>query len=121
MLMSARSDSGLMAFSFTDTNGNFSMGVNAEQWHLGIDEMGLISRGYVAWQNSTNVTAGQTGITIAVPKGNAMFYGSVKDALDNPVPGMDVFANDNYWQYEADGYSDANGNYWVAVAGRLEQ
>ena len=69
--------------------------------------------------DDTNVNAGATSVTLACPKATALFYGSVKDNLGNPMPGIDIYANDNNNLYEADGYTDANGKYVVGVLGGL--
>jgi hypothetical protein len=113
----ATSTNGLIAFTFTDTNGNFNVPVTAGGWKLKADDTTLIVHGYLGLQNGTNVNAGATGVTIAVPKATALIYGSVKDNLGNPLVGLDVYANDNNNLYETDGYTDANGNYVVCVLG----
>ena len=64
-----------------------------------------------------DTTAGSvSGVTIAVPKATAVFYGTVKDNLGNPFSGVAIYSSDNNDNYETDGYSDAAGNY---VAGLL--
>src|SRR5665213_2083011 len=115
-----QSTNGLLAFSYSDTNGNFTARVTAGQWSLGSDDSGLIIHGYVGWNNNTNVNSGATGVTLAYAKANALFYGSVKDNLGNPLAGIDVNAYDNNnYLYQTDGYTDANGNYVVGVLGGL--
>src|ERR1035441_8634525 len=112
----AMATNGLVAFTFTDTNGNFNMQVTAGQWALGGLDWGLIVHGYVGLNNrGINVSAGATGVTLAYPKATALFYGSVTDNFGNPLPGIDVRAYDNNRQYQIDGYTDANGNYVVGV------
>jgi hypothetical protein len=114
LLMPVSTQNGLLGICFTDTNGNFTTRVNANQWKIGGDSGGLAVHGYVGLQNSVQVdtTAGSvSGVTIALPKATAIFYGSVKDNLGNPLAGIDVYANDNNNQYQSDGYTDANGNY----------
>ena len=122
VLLSANANSGLMGVGFTDTNGNFTLGVQSGsgQWGLSFNDTSLIVHGYLGPQNKTNVNAGQTNVTLAVPKATALFYGSVKDGLGNPLPGIDVYAYDNNNQmYETDGYTDANGKYVAGVLGGL--
>ena len=63
-----------------------------------------------------NVTAGASNVTLAYPKANALFYGSVKDNLGNPFVGLDVEAYDNNDLY-GDGYTDTNGDYVIGVLG----
>ena len=116
----AATQTGLIAIGFTDTNGDFSIGVSPGTWNVGNNDGGLIVHGYVAYQNGTNVSAGTTGIVGPYPKATAMFYGSVKDNLGNPVTKVDIQSYDsNNNVYEQDGYSDTNGNYFVGVVGGL--
>jgi Putative Ig domain len=121
ILLSANANSGLMGVGFTDTNGDFTLGVQsgAGQWGLSYDDTSLIVHGYVGLQNKTNVNAGQTNVTLAVPKATTLFYGNVKDGLGNPLPGIDVYAYDNNQLYQTDSYTDANGKYAAGVLGGL--
>ena len=121
IFISANGNSGLMGVGFSDTNGSFSVGVQSGpgQWGLSFDDTSLVVHGYLGLQNGTNVSAGQTNVILAVPKATALFYGSVKDGLGNPLPGIDVYAYDNNNQYQTDGYTDANGKYITGVLGGL--
>lgn len=120
VMVSAQSTSGLLAITFTDTNGNFNVRVTAGTWGIGADDLSLIVHGYVGLQNKTNINSGTTGNSLGYPKATALFYGSVKDNLGNPLPGIDVYANDNNnYLYESDGYTGTNGNYAVGVLGGL--
>jgi uncharacterized repeat protein (TIGR03803 family) len=70
--------------------------------------------------NGTNVSAGATGVTLAVPRATALFYGSVTDNLGNPMAGIDVEAYDTGSNlYGPDGYTDTNGNYFLGIVGGL--
>ena len=119
ILLHPQSTDGLIAIGFTDTNGNFNVPVTDGNWGIEADDTPLIVHGYLGLQshNGTNVTAGATGVTLAIPKATALIYGSVKDNLGNPLVGLDVGANDNNNLYETDGYTDANGNYVLGVLG----
>jgi hypothetical protein len=120
VFMPAVNNSGLIAVGFSDTNGNYTVRVNSGQWNLGSDDGGLIVHGYVGYQNGTDVTAGSTGIVGPYYKATAMFYGSVKDNLGNPLVGIDISAGDNNGSvFQSDGISDANGKYAVGVVGGL--
>jgi len=122
ILMSVQATNGLLGVGYTDTNGNFTSSVQASagQWALRAEDTSLTVHGYVGLQNRTKASAGQTGVTLALPKATALFYGKVQDSLGNPLPGSDVYANDNNNSlYETDGYADANGNYVAAVLGGL--
>jgi hypothetical protein len=107
----------LITGGYTDTNGNFSIGVTAGQWKIS-NARSLIVNGYVELNNGTDVTAGATGVTIAIPKATAIFYGTVKDSLGNPLFNVAVGASDNN-AYFTDGYTDTNGNYVAGAVGGL--
>jgi hypothetical protein len=119
VMVVAQSTNGQIAVTFTDTNGIFNVRVTAGTWGIKADDTSLIVHGYLGLQNRTNVNAGTTGVTIAVPKATALIYGSVKDNLGNPLAGLDVYADDSPGSnlYETDGYTDANGNYVLGVLG----
>jgi hypothetical protein len=120
VMVTAMSANGLLATSFTDTNGNFNVRVTAGQWGIQADDTTLFVHGYLGLQNGTIVTAGATGVTLTVPKATALIYGSVKDNLGNPLPGIDVYAYDNNnYLYQTDGYTGTNGNYVAGVLGGL--
>jgi hypothetical protein len=121
IFLTANGNGGLMGVGFSATNGSFSVGAQSGsgQWGLSFNDTSLIVHGYLGPQNKTNVNAGQTNVTLAVPKATALFYGSVKDGLGNPLPGIDVSAYDNNNQYQSDGYTDANGKYVAGVLGGL--
>jgi hypothetical protein len=120
VMVVAQSTNGQMAVTFTDTNGLFNARVTAGKWKLKADNTTLIVHGYLGLQNKTNVTAGTTGVSLPVPKATALIYGNVKDNSGNPLPALDVYANDNTINlYETDGYTDTNGNYVVGVLGGL--
>ena len=110
---------GMLMTTTTDTNGNFTARVIPGQWNLGSDDSGFIVHGYVGSNNGTNVNNG-ANVTMPYPKANALFYGSVKDNTGKPVAGLDINAYDTASNlYQMDGYTDANGNYYVGVLGGL--
>ena len=117
-------DRSLLGTCFTDTNGNFTTRVNANQWGIGGDSAAVAFHGYVQPQNKTTVdttTGSVSGVTVKLAKATAFFYGTVKDNLGNPLPQeVAVYADDNNnGLYESDGYTDTNGNYVTAVVGGL--
>ena len=121
-LLFMESDNGLTALSFTDLNGNFKAPVTSGIWKVSPQELDMSMHGYIKTQSSPQVdttTGNVSGLNIAFPRGNAMFYGTIKDDLGNPMPGFAVYGNDqNAHQYETSGVSDADGNYAVlALAG----
>jgi hypothetical protein len=120
VLVPAMSTDGLIAVTFTDTNGNFNVPVTAGTWEIQANDTSLLVLGYVGLNNGTNVTAGATGVTLAVPEATALIYGSVTDNLGNPMAGIDVEAYDTGSNlYGPDGYTDTNGNYFLGIVGGL--
>jgi len=120
VMIPAMSSDGLLVITFTDTNGNFNVPVTAGTWTLQVQDSSLIVHGYVGLNNGTNVSAGATGVTLAVPRATALFYGSVTDNLGNPMAGIDVEAYDTGSNlYGPDGYTDTNGNYFLGIVGGL--
>jgi hypothetical protein len=129
MLMPAESQTGLLGIGFTDTNGSFLIGVTSNQWKVDVNDAGLALHGYVRLQNKlkVNTTGGSvSGLTIALPKATALFYGTVKDTLGNPLAGpVDLEAYDNNYtnnfngEYQSDGYTDASGYFVIAAIGGL--
>lgn len=116
LLVPATSTNNFLAVGFADTNGSFTIGTRPGVWSLEGNDSGLIIHGYLGSQNSsqTNTTGGSvSGITNALPKATAVFYGSVKDGLGNALAGIDIFSQqqDNNNQYEAEAFTDTNGNY----------
>jgi hypothetical protein len=114
-----QSTNNLLAISFTDANGNFNVPVTASSWEVGVNDSDAALHGYVRLRNSPNVittTGSVAGVNILLPKGTAMFYGSIKDDLGNPLAGFDVYDDDqDTHEYESDGVSDASGNYTAAA------
>ena len=110
----------LIAVSFTDTNGNFNLRVGSGTWSVSGDAVGSPDiLGYVVYDNNTNVNAGASGVLLPFHKATACFYGTVKDNLGNPLPGVAIFSSDNNGVYGIDGVSDVNGNYVTVALGGL--
>ena len=108
-----------LAISFTDTNGNFNVPVTASQWKF----EGSGPAAYLKSQNNQTAdttTGSVSGVTNALTKATAIFYGSVKDRNNNPLVGVNMYSSDNDGgnnQYEQDSVTDANTNYnYVAGA-----
>ncbi len=124
LLVPVLTQEGLLAVCFTDTNGNFTAQVSSNRWYLQNDSSGPAFLGYVTLQNGMAVdttTGSVSGVTMTMPKATALFYGTLKDNLGNPLPAtVAIGAGDNnYGLYQADGYTDANGNYVTAAIGGL--
>lgn len=123
MLLPFQTTNNYLAVAQTDTNGNFSAGVLANSWKVQPSSQSTSFYGYVKNNNDgtkVNTTGGSVaGVSIALTKGTAIFYGNVKDNLGNPMTGLDVEGDDNVQngdgQYSVDAYTDVNGNYFAYV------
>ncbi len=124
VFIGARSEiNSLIALGFTDTNGNFTIGVRPDVWDNN-NSGGLIVLGHVGFDNNVftadTTTGSVAGLTVAFPQATALFYGTVEDSLGNPLPGITIETFDgNNNVYRQDGDSDANGNYVVGAVGGL--
>lgn len=108
--------------TFTDSNGNYSAAVPPAFWKIQATKERLARRAYVVADATFQVDATGGSVTnanIALPKGNALFYGRIKDNLNNPFANVEVDASTDDNTYSAKGYSDPNGYYAVAVLGDL--
>lgn len=111
----------LFAIAFTDTNGNYSAAVSPSVWKIQPTKERLARRAYVLPQATFQVdttTNSVTNANIALPKGNALFYGRVTDNSNAPFANIEVDASAGD-DYAAKGFSDANGNYAVVALGGL--
>jgi hypothetical protein len=114
----------LFGINFTDTNGNYTAAVASSTWVIQPSKQRLTRRAYVdpeaTFQEDT--TAGNvTNANIALPKGNALFYGRITDNNGVPFPNIELDGSSGDGtttnSYDAKGYSDANGYYAVAILG----
>ncbi len=108
---------GWFTVAFTDTNGNFTIGTRPDLWKIEKNETGAAAYGYVVTQSSEKLdtsTGSVAGVTISYPKATALFYGTVKDALNNPLAGVAIDAFDNN-QYETSTRTDQNGRYTIGA------
>jgi hypothetical protein len=118
LLVPCVSPTGLLAFGFTDTDGNYSIPVTANPWTIGWESAELQALGYVELQNRPSVDTtvnNATGVTVSFPRGKSLIYGNLKDEQNNPLPGVRFFADDSSGLYEGLGITDANGNYVAAA------
>jgi len=117
LIFHAQSSNGLLALGSTDTNGNFSIRVTANQWQISASDGAFDFLGYVNLQNSTaaNTTGGSiSGVTITTPKANALFYGYVLDSQNHPMANV-LMSSADASQYQ-DGPKTGPNGYYVAGA-----
>jgi hypothetical protein len=110
-----------LAAVFTSSNGTYSTAVSPGYWTPAPEEVRLARRGYVVPQNipQINTTTGSVAnANIALPLGNALFYGRITDGANHPFANVEWDANDdngNSGLFDCRGFSDTNGYYGVAV------
>lgn len=118
-LVPVQSQDGFLTVAFTDTNGNFSAGVTANNWKIELTDSAAAFHNYLRPQNKVqaDATAGSvSGITIAMPKANALFYGKVKDGSNQPVANISLFSSDQ-GNFEQNVTSAADGTYFSGAYG----
>jgi hypothetical protein len=112
------SSGNLFSFGFTDTNGIYSAEAAPGQWKIGLDAGALARRAYVVPQTKLkiNVTSGSVSNgNFALSKANAIFYGRLTNSFGVPLANIRFDAGDNLGNLQAGGFTDANGDYVVAV------
>jgi hypothetical protein len=112
----------LFEIAFTDTNGNYSVAVPPAFWKIQATKERLARRAYLVSQTTFQVDAtggSVTNASIALPKGNALFYGRITDNSNNPFANVEADGSADNNTYSAKGFSDLNGYYSVAVLGDL--
>jgi hypothetical protein len=117
-LLPFTSANNFLTIVFSDTNGNFSLAVNTNQWKVNSDSGSLDTHGYLELSNNYKVntaTGAVSGLTLSVPKAAAMIYGTVKNNLGQPIPGVQIYSSDTVGQYEDDPKTDQNGNYYAGA------
>jgi len=118
LLLPIESQNGLLTLAFTDTDGNFNAGVTSGQWKIDSQDEAMSFHDFVRPQGKVQVdvtTGSVAGVTIALSKANALFYGSVKDAQNQPLAGIQLFSQDNNNQFEESASSDVGGKYFAGA------
>lgn len=110
----------LVTVGFADGNGNFTLSATTNWWVVWGESQNLDSQGVLGLQSRTlvNTTTGSVaGLTVALARGTALVYGTVKDGQNNPLSGVRLSGNqnDSTGPYVGDATTDENGNYAMAV------
>jgi hypothetical protein len=109
----------LFTIAFTDTNGNYSAPVTSNIWKIKLEGTQLSHRAYIVLENnaaSVNAALGSvSNVNLGLFKGNALYYGRFTDNSGSPLVNYDLSANDSSNQFKADGFTDTNGEYGVAI------
>ncbi len=120
ILAAWNSANGQLSVQFSDANGNFTASATAGQWQFGGDDAPFALLGYLTlddWPGVDTSAGNVSGVTIPVPKGTALLYGSVKDDQGQPVAGVGLNGINNNWSgpYTASATTDQDGRYVMAV------
>ena len=102
---------------FSDPLGNFSVPVTSGTWKLEASDFSLLMNGYLRGQGKVgvSVSANVSGVVVPVTKGTALIYGNLKDDQQHALPSVRLFAGDSNNQFQSSAYTDANGNFVLAV------
>ena len=118
VFVQAQSTVNQFAANCSDSAGNFALPVVAGQWSVK-PSAGLAQLGYVGWKDglTANASSGSvSNLNLDVPKATALIYGTIKDDLNNPLPGIGLWTDDTGNTYEPSGLSfPTNANYCVGV------
>jgi hypothetical protein len=118
VMVPVESENGDIAIGFTDTDGAFKVPVTSGQWKVQVDSGNLSLLGIVSLRNSSKVDTGTgsvSGLKIAMPGAEALFYGHIRDEFNQPMSGVSIYGNDNHQLYEASAVTDDNGRYVMGV------
>jgi hypothetical protein len=117
LLFAQPQDRTMATIGFTDSSGNFKLPVTANQWRIKADN-GAPLLGYVSVNDlkANSLTGNVVNANIALPRGTALFYGRIRDEQNQPVIGVNFYAEDeSTGLYQSQAWSDLAGNYAVAV------
>jgi len=120
VLVPVQDQNGLLTVAYTDTNGNFSAGVTANTWKIELNDSSAAFHNYLRAQNKVqaDATAGSvSGITISLPKANALVYGKVKDGSNQPLANIGLYSSDQAGNFEQNVTSAADGTYFAGAYG----
>lgn len=103
---------------FTDSFGNFNVPVIAGSWKLEASDLSLLAGGYLRGQGkvSVSVSGNVSGVNVPVTKGTALIYGTLQDDQHHALPSVRLSASDSGNQFQSYTYTDAGGNYVLAVS-----
>jgi hypothetical protein len=118
--MAFTTTNGLVAVAVCDSNAIFNVPVTAGIWSAGVLAQSASSQGYLWPDGSLNApfdarTAPVNYATVFLKHGTSLITGEVVDNLGQPVPGVSLFANADFGQYNSSVFSDSNGLYSLAL------
>lgn len=120
VFVQATASGGLPLFevTFTDTNGNYTLGATSNNWKIKLTDERLSRRGYLTPQgNALTVNASFGAVSnanIGLYRGNALFYGQLTIG-GAPVTNAAIECNDNDQLLNSKAYTLMNGDYGVVA------
>ncbi len=109
-----------IALCFTDTNGNFSVPVVADQWKVETSDFSANGGGWLRPQNkpqADTTTNSVTGLNIQYTKETALVYGQLRNDTNAPLPGIAIDGSDIGNLFTGRSTTDTNGYYVRGVKG----
>jgi hypothetical protein len=111
---------GLVAITVCDSNANFNVPVTAGIWSAGVLVQSASSQAYLWPDGSLNApfdarTAPVNYATVFLKHATSLITGQVVNNLGQPIPGVSLFANADFGQYNSSVFSDSNGLYSLAL------
>jgi hypothetical protein len=118
--MAFTTTNGFVAVAVCDSNANFNVPVTAGIWSAGVLAQSASSQGYLWPDGSLNApfdarTAPVDYATVFLKHATSLITGQVVDNLGHPIPGVSLFANADFGQYNSSVFSDGNGLYSFAM------
>jgi hypothetical protein len=115
----AKSPEGWAAITASDSQGNFKLSVLAATNTLQFSSKGLSMTGCLGLKSSPVVntyTGDVSGLAISLARPDAVLFGTIKDALLKPIPGITINASaiDLPWS-SASARSDFSGFYAIGI------
>jgi hypothetical protein len=113
----------LISGALTDSNGNYSFSLTSGSWEVGPLGFFTSQLGYVNEKHSPVLTVASSPITqnISVQKATALIYGKITNPSNAAVAGLSLRGQEQNGGLEAQGRSDANGNYFIGtIAGNWD-
>jgi hypothetical protein len=120
--ISLSTTNGFVAIAVCDSNANFHVPVTAGIWRPGVLPQSALSQSYLTPDASTDPRYdARTGpvnfAAFFLKHATALINGRVLDNQGHPVPGVVLFANADFGQYNSLAASDNNGFYSFAIDG----
>jgi hypothetical protein len=118
----AATTNGLVALAFCDSNANFSIPVVSGIWTIGSLQQSANAEAYLLQDFAASSLFDTSGgpvnnAAVKLKHATALINGRVLDSIGNPVPGVNLFANADFGQFNSFTASVSNGFYSLAIDG----